>query len=30
MNFRVDENVIMKFRDRVCVPNFPELKKRIL
>lgn len=30
MDFKVDENVIMKFRDRVCVPYFLELKNRIL
>jgi hypothetical protein len=29
-DFRVDENGIMKFRDRVCVPNVPELKRMIL
>lgn len=30
MGFIVDENGVMRFIDRVCVPNFPELKKRIL
>lgn len=30
MDFIMDENEIMKFRDRACVPDFPELKKRIL
>lgn len=28
--FKVDENVILKFQDRVCVPDMPELKKTIL
>ena len=28
--FRVDENGVMRFRDRVCVPDVPELKKSIL
>lgn len=29
MEFRVDENEIIRFRERerVCVPDFPELKK---
>lgn len=26
-DFRVDENGVMRFRDRVCVPDVPELKK---
>lgn len=30
VDFIVDKNGIMRFRDRVCVPNFPELKNRIL
>lgn len=30
MDFRVDENSVMRFRDRVYVPDFPELKKKIL
>lgn len=30
MDFSVDENGIMKFQNRVCVSDFPELKKRIL
>lgn len=29
-NFRVDENKILRFHNRVCVPDVPELKKRIL
>src|SRR4051812_12668629 len=28
--FRVDKNGILKFGDRVCVPNFSELRKNIL
>lgn len=28
--FRVDENGVMRFRDRVCVSDFPKLKKIIL
>lgn len=30
VDFRDDENMIMRFQDRVCVPEFPELKKRII
>ncbi|PNX73284.1 retrotransposon-related protein, partial [Trifolium pratense] len=30
VDFKVDENGVIRFRDRVCVPNVPELKKRIL
>jgi len=29
-DFRLDQNGVLMFRDRVCVPNVPELKKRIL
>ena len=29
-DFRIDENGILKCRDRVCVPNVGDLKKRIL
>ncbi|MCH97414.1 retrotransposon protein, partial [Trifolium medium] len=29
-NFKVDENRVMRFRGRVCVPDVPELKKMIL
>jgi hypothetical protein len=29
-DFRVDENGVMKFRDRVCVPDLPKLKRKIL
>lgn len=29
-DFRVEENGVMRFRDRVCVPDVPELKKSIL
>jgi len=28
-NFRMDENGVMKFCDRVCVPDVPELKRKI-
>ncbi len=30
VDFRLDENDVLKFRDRVCVPDVLELKKRIL
>jgi hypothetical protein len=30
LDFRVDEDGIMRCRDRVCIPDIPELKKRIL
>jgi hypothetical protein len=30
MDFRLDENGVLMFRDQVCVPDVPELKKRIL
>jgi len=30
VDFRLDENGVLMFRDRVCVPDVPELKKRIL
>lgn len=30
MDFRFDENGVLMFRDRVCVPDVPELKKQIL
>jgi len=30
VDFRWDENGVLMFRDRVCVPDVPELKKRIL
>lgn len=30
VNFRIDKNGVLRFRDRVCIPNFPELKRRIL
>lgn len=29
-DFRVDENGVMRFRDRVCVPDMSDLKKSIL
>jgi len=29
-DFRLDQNGVLMFRDRVCVPDVPELKKRIL
>ena len=29
-NFRIDENDVMRFRDRVCVSDVPKLKKSIL
>lgn len=29
-DFRTDENGVMRFRDRVCVPDVPELKKSII
>jgi len=30
VDFRLDQNGVLMFRDRVCVPDVPELKKRIL
>jgi hypothetical protein len=30
VDFRLDENGVLMFRDRVCVPDVLELKKRIL
>jgi len=30
VDFRLDENGVLKFQDRVCVPDVLELKKRIL
>ena len=30
VDFRLDENGVLSFRDRVCVPDVLELKKRIL
>jgi len=30
VNFKLDGNSVLMFRDRVCVPDVPELKKRIL
>jgi hypothetical protein len=29
-DFRIDETGVMRFRDKVCVPYVPELKKSIL
>ncbi|XP_050910063.1 uncharacterized protein LOC127123931 [Lathyrus oleraceus] len=29
-DFRVDENDVVRFRDRVCIPDVPEIKKSIL
>ena len=29
-DFRLDQNGVLMFRDRVCVPDVPELKKHIL
>ena len=29
-NFRLDQNGVLMFRDRLCAPDVPELKKRIL
>ncbi|MCI47094.1 hypothetical protein A2U01_0068335, partial [Trifolium medium] len=29
-NFKVDENGIMRFHGRMCVPDVPELKKMIM
>ncbi|MCI96164.1 hypothetical protein A2U01_0117464, partial [Trifolium medium] len=29
-DFGVDENGVVRYRGRVCVPNVPELKKMIL
>ncbi|MCI84555.1 hypothetical protein A2U01_0105833, partial [Trifolium medium] len=29
-DFKVDENGIIRYRGRVCVPDVPELKKMIL
>jgi hypothetical protein len=30
VDFKVDENGVMRFHNRVCVPNFLELKRRIM
>jgi len=30
VDFRLDQHGVLMFRDRVCVPDVPELKKRIL
>lgn len=30
VDFRIDENGVMRFRDMVCIPDVPELKKIIL
>ncbi|MCI63626.1 hypothetical protein A2U01_0084883, partial [Trifolium medium] len=30
VDFGVDENVVLRYRGRVCVPDVPELKKMIL
>jgi len=30
VDLRLDQNAVLMFRDRVCVPDVPELKKRIL
>ena len=30
MDFKLDQNGVLMFRDCVCVPEVPELKKRIL
>ena len=30
VDFGLDQNGVLMFRDRVCVPNMPELKTRIL
>jgi len=30
VDFRLDEHGVLMFRDRVCVPDVYELKKRIL
>ncbi|MCH94689.1 hypothetical protein A2U01_0015653 [Trifolium medium] len=30
MDFKIDENGVMRCRGRVCVPDVPELKKMIL
>jgi len=30
VDFRLDQNGVLMFRDRMCVPDVPELKKRIL
>jgi len=30
VDFRLDDHCVLMFRDRVCVPDVPELKKRIL
>ncbi|MCI97534.1 hypothetical protein A2U01_0118835, partial [Trifolium medium] len=29
-DFKVDENEVMRFRGKVCVPDVPELKKMIM
>lgn len=30
VDFRIDENGFMRFKDRVCIPDLLELKKKIL
>jgi len=30
VDFKLDQNGVLMFRDRVCVPDVPEIKKRIL
>lgn len=30
LDFRIDESGVMRFRDRACLPDFPNLKKKIL
>ncbi|MCI92457.1 hypothetical protein A2U01_0113753, partial [Trifolium medium] len=30
VDFKIDENGVIKYRGRVCVPDVPELKKMIL
>jgi hypothetical protein len=30
VDFKVDENGVMRFHNRVCIPNFLELKRRIM
>ncbi|MCI89709.1 hypothetical protein A2U01_0110998, partial [Trifolium medium] len=30
MDFKIDENGVMRCRGRVCVPDVPELRKMIL
>lgn len=29
-DFKIDDNGVIKFRDKICVPEVPELKKSIL